>query len=153
MAVCGNIPQCLHLYVDPAPNPQATSLRELTIPGSLPVLRPVWKVLSGRAPLSRVTTSGGATTGASRAKSRSTTTWPTFSFRKQQYADIESDSTHELTQVDLPKANAQTTTTEITGPTPTIEVGNGGGRQVSWTVLDKAVIRAHTDIEVRVAKA
>jgi hypothetical protein len=55
--------------------------------------------------------------------------------------------------VELGKLQAQTTTTEVKGLSTTIEGNNGKGREVSWHMSEKDVIRAQTNIEVRVGDA
>jgi len=151
MAVRRNIPHRLHLYT--FPRVPKTMNKNLTRTGSLPVLRPALNVLRGRSPISRSnTTGGGGTTSASnKHRSGNPRTWPSFSVRNQ-YADIESDSTHELTKIEHGKAEVGTAVLPVngneTGCARSGEVGKGD----VWKGVERDAIRKHTDIEVKVVQ-
>ncbi|KAF2690493.1 hypothetical protein K458DRAFT_427220 [Lentithecium fluviatile CBS 122367] len=119
---------------------------------SLPVLRPIWNLLRGRTPISRGASTGKLTTQASKTRTAGNRTWPSFSLRNQ-YADIESDSTYELTQTEQGKGDVRAMATPVTGIS-TVCVGNGGsGKEDGWKMGERDTIRAYTNIEVKVVRA
>lgn len=108
----------------------------------------MWNFLRGRPVVSK-TSAGGGTSQATKSESDRPATWRSLGFRKQ-YNDIESDSTHELTHVEHAKTDGHAATMPWTG-TSTVCVGsNGIGKEDSWKMSESEVIRAHTNIEVKV---
>ena len=71
---------------------------------------------------------------------------------RNQYADIESDSTHELTTIEFGKAEVRNTVFAVRG-NETVCVGTDeSGKGESWGVNERDTIRAQTDIEVKVVQ-